>query len=119
MTSRPATIVAIICVAILAYRVPSAIAQGRNVSSVPPFSIEDVRKQARDLAKTPFAPQQLQVAERWASIDYDKHRDIRFRREKAIWHDEGKNFELHLLPGGWLFKFPVQINIVDDGVVRA
>ena len=29
-----------------------------------------------------------------------------------------RRFEAHLLPVGWLFKNPVEINVVDRGIVR-
>src|SRR6185295_14907186 len=43
---------------------------------------------------------------------------IRFRKERTVWRGEGLNFELQLLPTGWLFKVPVEVNIVEDGIVR-
>jgi len=36
-------------------------------------------------------------------------RDIRFRPEHAIWRGEERNFELQLLPLGWLYKSPVDV----------
>lgn len=69
------------------------------------------------MAKKPFAPP-TEVPERWANIGYDQYRDIRFRPERAIWRGERRNFELHLLPTGSLYKFPVEIRIVAGGTAR-
>jgi periplasmic glucans biosynthesis protein len=82
------------------------------------FSSAYVQQSAQELAKKPFASAKEQVPERWASLGYDQYRDVRFRAERAIWHGERRNFELHLLPSGWLYKFPVAINIVDAGVIK-
>jgi glucans biosynthesis protein len=51
-------------------------------------------------------------------LNYDQYRQIRFRRERTIWRGDGLNFEMQVLPTGWLFKAPVEINIVEGGEVR-
>jgi len=106
---------AICCCAILALFFAPAGAQGADVAS---FAANTVEELARGLAKEAFVPPQENVPEPWASIGYDQFRDIRFRRERAIWHGERRNFELHLLPTGWLYKYPVAINVVEDGIAR-
>ena len=73
---------------------------------------------ARDLAQRPFVSPPTSTSTHWANAGYDAYRDIRFRRERAIWHGEGRNFELQLLPAAWLYKFPVSINIVAGGKSR-
>jgi periplasmic glucans biosynthesis protein len=83
-----------------------------------PFSPGYVEQLAQELGKKPFASATDPVPERWASLGYDQYRDVRFLAERAIWHGERRNFELHLLPSGWLYKFPVAINIVDGGMVK-
>ena len=77
-----------------------------------------VQQRAQELAKKPFVSANDQVPERWAGFGYDQYRDVRFRAERAVWHGEHRNFELHLLPSGWLYKFPVAIYIVDGGTVK-
>jgi periplasmic glucans biosynthesis protein len=83
-----------------------------------PFSPEYVQQLARDLAKKPFASAKDEVPARWANLSYDQYRDVRFRAERAIWRGDRRNFELHLLPSGWLYKYPVAINIVDGGITK-
>lgn len=77
-----------------------------------------VDKLAADIAQKPFVAPETNLPEQWAKLNYDQYRDIRFRRERAIWHLQSRNFELHLLPAGWLFKQPVAINIVEGGRAR-
>ena len=83
-----------------------------------PFSAGVVQQLARDLAKRPFVPPSASTSTRWANAGYDVYRDIRFRRERAIWQGEGRNFELQLLPAAWLYKVPVSIDIVEGGSSR-
>ena len=68
---------------------------------------------AAKMATKPFVPPTENVPEQWAKLNYDQYRDIRFRSERAVWRGQGRNFELHLLPSGWLYKQPISINIVD------
>src|SRR6185295_9291069 len=80
------------------------------------FSHELVQRTASELAKKPYeAP--ADAAKATKDLDYDQFRQIRFRRERTIWRGESLNFELQVLPTGWLFKTPVDIKIVDDGAV--
>jgi len=83
-----------------------------------PFSAAIVQQMALDLSEKPFASAKTEVLEPWANLGYDQYRDVRFRADRAIWHNERRNFELHLLPSGWLYKFPVTINVVDNGIAR-
>nr|MCU0950542.1 glucan biosynthesis protein G [Burkholderiaceae bacterium] len=44
--------------------------------------------------------------------NYDKHRDIRFRPERALWRDAGLPFEVQFFHPGWLFADPVRVHEV-------
>ena len=74
-----------------------------------------VEKLAAEMATKPFVPPTENLPEQWSKLNYDQYRDIRFRRERAVWHGQGRNFELHLLPAGWLYKQPISINVVENG----
>jgi periplasmic glucans biosynthesis protein len=82
------------------------------------FSADHVQKLAAEMASQPFAPPAEELPEQWAKLNYDQYRDIRFRRERAVWHGERRQFELQLLPSGWLFKHAVAIHLVDNGQAR-
>jgi periplasmic glucans biosynthesis protein len=92
-------------------------AQDRSDSGIlfPPGYVE---KLAAEMATKPFVPPTENVAEQWAKLNYDQYRDIRFRSERAVWRGERRNFELHLLPSGWLYKQPISINVVENGRAR-
>ena len=77
-----------------------------------------VQRLAGELAGKAYAAPPEEAPKGAADLDYDQFRQIRFRRERTIWRGEGLNFELQVLPTGWLFKTPVEINIVDGGGVR-
>src|SRR4051812_5316719 len=79
------------------------------------FAPGDLELLAAKMATKPFVPPTENVHEQWAKLNYDQYRDIRFRRERAVWHGQGRNFELHLLPAGWLYKQPISINVVENG----
>ena len=103
---------AIVCAMIA---VPPKLAAQTRVDSGIAFPSDYVEKLAAEMATKPFVPPAEDVPEQWAKLDYDKYRDIRFRTERAVWRGQGRNFELHLLPSGWLYKQPITINIVENG----
>jgi glucans biosynthesis protein len=87
-------------------------------SGPPPFTHETVQQLASQLAAKPHEPPSAALPKGADELDYDQYRQIRFRRERTIWRGEDLNFELQVLPTGWLFKSPVEIHIVDEGTVR-
>lgn len=44
-----------------------------------------LRTKARDLAAKPYAPRPGQLDDFWAKLNYDQHRDIRFKKESGLW----------------------------------
>ena len=82
------------------------------------FTASYVDQLAAEMARKPFAAPSASLPDQWANLGYDQYRDVRFRRDRAIWRGEGRPFELHLLPAGWLFKQAVDIHIVDGGSVQ-
>jgi glucans biosynthesis protein len=82
------------------------------------FSAEHVERLAADLARKPFVAPKEDVPQSWSNLGYEQYRDIRFRSDRAIWRGERRNFELHLLPAAWLYKYPITINTVADGTAR-
>ena len=90
-------------------------AQGQEQAPAIAFSAAHVEQLAAEMAKKPFVPPSAKLPEEWLNLGYDRYRDVRFRAERAIWRGQGRNFELHLLPSGWLFKQPVDIYVVDGG----
>ncbi|HJZ31766.1 MAG TPA: glucan biosynthesis protein G [Hyphomicrobiaceae bacterium] len=93
-------------------------ASAARAQAPPAFSHETVKAMAQELAKQAYTAPPEDAAKATKDLTYDQFRQIRFRRERTIWRGEGLNFELQVLPTGWLFKTPIDINLVDGGNVR-
>lgn len=83
-----------------------------------PFSPDYVARLAEELAKSDYAKPTLQLPEPFNALSDAQYRDIRFRPEQAIWRGEGRDYELALLPLGWIYDVPVDIWVVEDGMAR-
>jgi glucans biosynthesis protein len=87
-------------------------------SEVMPFAAADVVKRARTLAAEQFAPPAAELPKALRELSYDQYRDIRFKRERAIWAADGLPFQVELFHRGFLFSEPVAIYVVADGQAR-
>jgi periplasmic glucans biosynthesis protein len=102
-TTRAVRGAAFALVATLLVSAPAAQAQG---------TFDLVAEQARALAAQPYrAPAKVLPAE-LAALQYDGHRDIRFKPERALWRQDGLPFEVMFFHPGWLFDAPVRIHEV-------
>ncbi len=79
------------------------------------FTFEDVQRRARELAGAPLAPAPA-LPDPLKSLDFDAWRDIRFRQERASFANSGGPFRLQTFHLGHLFKQPVTVNIIRDGM---
>src|SRR5215470_14801154 len=93
-------------------------ASAARAQAPPAFSHETVKAMAQELAKQAYAAPPEDAAKATKDLTYDQFRQIRFRRERTIWRGENLNFELQVLPTGWLFKTAIEINLVDGGNAR-
>lgn len=109
-----------ICVAAALARTPAHAQENAAVrlGEPHPFGPEMVRDQARALATEPFGSFDGAVPEVLAGLNYDQHRDIRFRREAALWHGLGLDAEVQFFHLGYRFRTPVHIYEVADGMAR-
>lgn len=80
------------------------------------FSYEDVVSQARALGERPFDAEGLKIPAELTRLTYDSYREIRFRREKALWRDGGSDYRLHPFHLGFLHDKPVQLHIIREGI---
>jgi len=78
------------------------------------FSHDQVVDAARALASMPFVPPPL-VPERLLDLSYDEYRQIRFRKEKAVWGNTRSPFSAELFPVGGFFESGIDIYIVESG----
>ena len=81
-----------------------------------PFGYQDVVKRARDLAAAPFDSAIPPLPDGLANLDFDGWRDIRFKSDKPLLGQEGANFRLELFHLGHLYKRPVVVNVLRDGI---
>jgi glucans biosynthesis protein len=79
------------------------------------FAATDVQQLARDLSAKPFVPPTLDLPKALQQWGYDQYRDIRFKRERALWAAEGGAFQVDLFHRGFIFTTPVRIYVVAEG----
>ena len=82
----------------------------------PRFGIEEVRRRAHDLAAAPFDASIPNLDPVLARLDFDAWRDIRFRPDKAFLATPPSSFRLQTFHLGHLYKQPVTVNIIRDGI---
>jgi glucans biosynthesis protein len=92
--------------------------QAPDASKAVAFSAGDVQKQARALAAEKFVRPRIDLPKQLQDVSYDQYRDIRFKRERALWHAEGVPFLVEFLHRGFIFKDPVVMYVVADGTAR-
>ena len=80
------------------------------------FGFEDVIRRARELASVNFAAPAPRLPESLQNLSYDDWRDIRFKPEKALFSSKDSPFRLQLFHLGHLYKQPVVINLIRDGI---
>jgi periplasmic glucans biosynthesis protein len=83
---------------------------------VPKFDFDDVLRRARDLAAVPFEAQPPALPGAVDKLDFDAWRDIRFRPDKAFLNTPNSLFRLQLFHLGHLYRWPVTINTIRDGI---
>ncbi|MEM1306374.1 MAG: glucan biosynthesis protein G [Pseudomonadota bacterium] len=80
-----------------------------------PFSFEILKSKAQALSLKPFGPSEPIRAD-WLPGGYDSYRHVWMPQERALWRGTGARYALHTMPVGWLFKRPVTVASVTDGV---
>ena len=80
------------------------------------FGYNDVVKRARELAAAPFDSTIPSLPDSIANLNFDAWRDIRFRSEKPLLGPAGGNFRLELFHLGHLYRRPVVVNVLRDGI---
>lgn len=80
------------------------------------FELDDVVRRARDLAAAPFEATPPVLPEALTKLDFDAWRDIRFRPDKAFLAGNNSLFRLQLFHLGHLYKRPVTVNTIRDGI---
>lgn len=95
---------------------PAGPLQGDRRGEAQPFSFERLIQRARDMAQKAFEPRP-QVPAELARLNYDQHRQIRFRPEHSVWAGE-PGYQLQFFHPGSYFREPVHVYVVRDGQAR-
>ena len=80
------------------------------------FSYDEVVKRASELASAPFQGELPPLPDELNKLDWDHWRQIEFKDSKALLGGSGSQFRLELFHLGHLYKRPVVINTVRDGI---
>lgn len=83
----------------------------------PRFGFENVLRRARDLAGAPFEAAPPRLPDGLDKLDYDSWRDIRFKPDRALpAGGDGSSFRLETFHLGFLYRRPVTVNTIRDGI---
>lgn len=91
-------------------------ARAQNANRAPQFGFDDVVQRARELAKAPFEDSTPRLPEPFDALDFDTWRDIRFKRDHALFSNINGGFRLETFHLGFLYRRAVTINIIRDGI---
>lgn len=74
--------------------------------------LDYVKQRALERAEHPFRSPRadLPAVLQPQNLDYDKYREIRFRRDKALWTADNLPFRIEFFHPGYLYSEPVHIN---------
>jgi len=82
------------------------------------ISFEDVVKEAEQLSKTTYKTTTRSIDPILSALDYDQARDIRFKKEHALWVDQNLPFRIEFFFTGWLFNQAINIYTTDTRQTR-
>jgi periplasmic glucans biosynthesis protein len=96
---------------------PPSAAAAQPPEGPAPFSEDIFRRMAADLSKKPFEAPKSRIPDELKDIGYDQYRnDIRFKKSQNVWAGDNLNYNLEMFHAGFLFKNPVDIHLVENGV---
>lgn len=84
----------------------------------PRFDAMQVLEIARNLARQPWRKPVLDLPDPFNTLNHDSYTAIERKPEAFLWRDQSIGFALEPRPRGFIFNNSLQINVVEDGVVR-
>ena len=91
---------------------------GIRLGEPQPFDPKMIRERARQLAQAPYEAPGADFPSVLADLNYDQHRDIRFRPEMSLWRQDEVDAEAQFFHLGYGFRQPVHIWEVANGQQR-
>lgn len=79
---------------------------------------EAVKQLVQERLKKPFRNPRESMPDELKGLDYDRYREIRFRRSNALWAAEKLPFWAEFFHPGYIYQEPVQINEFTDTHVQ-
>ena len=78
-----------------------------------PFGFGEVVAMAEERARRPQEPFRPVAAE-FLRLNYDQHRDIRWKNDRSLWRAEGLPFQIRFFHPGYIFNRVVEIFVLPD-----
>ncbi len=88
---------------------------GLAAAAAEDFSFDLLCAKARKLAAAPHTEPKLALADFWKNLNYDQHRDIRFKMESGLWAAADEPFSIDFFHPGWTAKKMVVLHEVVAG----
>lgn len=82
------------------------------------FNLDDVAVKAEKLAAQDYAAPQSNLPAVFRNMAFGDYQQLRFRGEKALWHEAETPFELQFYHQGMHFNVPVKINEITKSGVK-
>ncbi|MGI4746314.1 MAG: glucan biosynthesis protein [Janthinobacterium lividum] len=80
-----------------------------------PFDGATVRRLAQAMAKHAYQAPDSKLPGAIDQMSFDQYRSVRFKKESALWHGQGLNFQVEFLPRGFLYRPRIDIFEVQNG----
>jgi glucans biosynthesis protein len=94
----------------------SAFAQQSAPAAPASFTFDQVVDEALRLSGQKFLPYTADPPAPYKDMQYDQYRNINFRPDADIWLNDPSFYHLEFFHSGFIYREPVQISLVDNGV---
>jgi periplasmic glucans biosynthesis protein len=95
------------------FLVPVSMALATHAAGSETF--DQARDRARQIAAAPYQPATATLDDFWKNLNYDQHRDIRFKMDDGLWAKEQLPFSIDFFHPGWTARQMVAIREAADG----
>jgi glucans biosynthesis protein len=82
------------------------------------FDFDDVAAKAKALAADQWEKPDAKLPRELVELGYDQYRDIRYKKDHALWHGAKVPFEIQFFHPGLFYGRPLGINTIDAGGMR-
>jgi len=81
-------------------------------------AFDTVRALAKERAAKPWVERPGNLDPFWANLKYADHQKIKFRRDRSVWTDENRGFQMEFFHPGWVFPKTVAFHEVAPDATR-